>query len=139
MAIHGLLRVVSLILRTSNAFVVCLLDDDPSVLKGLGRLFSSADMLAETFSDPEEFLRYARTHRPAVALLDVHMPQMCGLEVQSQLREISPSTRVIIFTGKDDPLVRSTALNAGAAAFITKPFDDEELLTAVRLALASTN
>ena len=96
-------------------------------------------MLAETFSDPEEFLRYARTHRPAVALLDVHMPQMCGLEVQSQLREISPSTRVIIFTGKDDPLVRSTALNAGAAAFITKPFDDEELLTAVRLALASTN
>ncbi len=85
-------------------------------------------MGAETFSDPEEFLRYARTHRPAVALLDVHMPQMCGLEVQSQLRKISPSTRVIIFTGKDDPLVRSTALNAGASAFITKPFDDEELL-----------
>jgi len=124
-------------LKKSIAFVVCLLDDDPSVLKGLGRLFASADFLAETFSDPEEFLRYARTHRPAVALVDVHMPQMNGLEVQSRLREISPSTRVIIFTGKNDPLVRSTALNAGASAFITKPFDDEELLTAVRLALAS--
>jgi FixJ family two-component response regulator len=107
------------------------------VLKGLARLFSSADTLAETFTDPEEFLRYARTHRPAVALVDVCMPQMSGLEVQSQLREISPSTRVIIFTGKDDPLVRSAALNAGASAFFTKPFDDEELLTAVRLALAS--
>ncbi len=107
------------------------------MLKGLGRLFSSAVMQAETFSDPEEFLLYARTHRPAVALVDVHMPQMNGLEVQSRLREISPSTRVIIFTGKDDPLVRSTALNAGASAFITKPFDDEELLTAVRLAFAS--
>jgi two-component system, LuxR family, response regulator FixJ len=65
------------------------------------------------------------------------MPQMNGLEVQSQLREISPSTRVIVFTGNDDPLVRSTALNTGASAFLTKPFDDGELLTSVRLALAS--
>jgi len=116
-----------------------LLDDDPSVLKGLGRLFSSVDLHAEKFSDPEEFLLYARTHRPAVALVDVCMPQMSGLEVQSQLSQISPSTRVIIFTGKDDPLVRSTALNAGASAFLTKPFDDEELLTAVRLALVPAN
>jgi FixJ family two-component response regulator len=124
-------------LSTSNAFVVCLLDDDPSVLKGLGRLFSSAGLHAETFSDPQKFLEYARIHRPAVALVDVCMPQMSGLEVQSRVREISPSTRIIIFTGKDDLLVRSTALNAGASAFINKPFDDEELLTAVRLALAS--
>jgi two-component system response regulator FixJ len=122
-------------LRTTNAFAVCLLDDDPSVLKGLGRLFSSADLEAKTFDDPNEFLSYAQTHRPAVALIDVCMPQMSGLEVQSRLARISPSTRVIIFTGKDDPLVRSTALNAGASAFLTKPFDDEELLTAVRLAL----
>jgi len=124
-------------LRITSAFVVCLLDDDPSVLKGLGRLFSSADLDAKTFDDPREFLRYAQTHRPAVALIDVCMPQMSGLEVQSQLDKISPSTRVIIFTGKDDPLVRSTALNAGASAFLTKPFDDEELLTAVRFALTS--
>jgi two-component system, LuxR family, response regulator FixJ len=124
-------------LPSSNAFVVCLLDDDPSVLKGLGRLFLSADLHAEKFSDPEEFLRYVRTHRPAVALIDVCMPQMSGLEVQSRVGKISPSTRVIIFTGKADALVRSTALNAGASAFFTKPFDDEELLTAVRLALAS--
>jgi FixJ family two-component response regulator len=123
-------------LPNSNAFFVCLLDDDPSVLKGLGRLFSSAGLVAETFSDPHKFLEYARIHRPTVALVDVCMPQMSGLEVQSQLHKISPSTRVVIFTAKDDPLVRSTALNAGATAFLTKPFDDEELLTAVRLALA---
>jgi two-component system response regulator FixJ len=122
-------------LRNTNAFVVCLVDDDPSVLKGLGRLFSSADLDAKTFGNPEEFLRYAQTHRPAVALIDVCMPQMSGLEVQSRLGKISPSTRVIIFTGKDDPLVRSTALNAGALAFLTKPFDDEDLLTDIRLAL----
>ena len=122
---------------TSNAFVVCLLDDDPSVLRGLGRLFSAADLRAELFSDPKKFLGYARIHRPAVALIDVCMPQMSGLEVQSQLRKISPSTRAIIFTAKDDPLVRSTALEEGASAFFTKPFDDEELLSCVRLALAS--
>jgi two-component system response regulator HydG len=128
---------VWLIVPNSNAFVVCLLDDDPSVLKGLTRLFASADLHAETFSDPEEFLRYARNHRPGVAVLDVCMPQMSGLEVQSRLRELSPSTRVIVFTGKADALVRSTALNAGASAFFAKPFDDEELLTSVRLALTS--
>ncbi len=116
-----------------------MLDDDSSVLKGLGRLLSSADLHAETFDDPEKFLGYARIHRPTVALIDVCMPQMSGLEVQSRLREVSPSTRVIIFTGKDDPLVRSTALNAGASAFLIKPFCDEELLTAVRLALAPTD
>jgi two-component system response regulator HydG len=123
-------------LRNARAFVVCLLDDDPSVLKGLGRLLTSADLDPKTFGDPMEFLSYAQRHRPAVALIDVCMPEMSGLEVQSRLREISPSTRVIIFTGKNDPLLRSTALNAGASAFLTKPFESEELLTAVRLALA---
>jgi FixJ family two-component response regulator len=116
--------------------VICLLDDDPSVLKAVGRLLSSAGWQAQQFSDPDKFLEYAKIHRTPVAVIDVWMPLMNGLEVQSRLKELSPSTRVIIFTGKDDPLVRSTALNAGASAFLTKPFDDEELLTAVRLALA---
>jgi two-component system response regulator HydG len=117
--------------------IVCLLDDDPSVLKAVGRLLSSAGWRVEQFCDPDKFLVYAKTHRSPVAVIDVWMPIMNGLEVQSRLRELSPSTRVIIFTGKDDPRVRSAALNAGASAFLTKPFDDEELLTAVRLALAS--
>ena len=100
-----------------SPFVVCLLDDDPSVLKGLGRLFESADLPLKTFNDPRTFLGYARTHRPQVALIDVCMPQMSGLEVQSQLREISPSTRVIVFTGNDNPLLRSTALNTELRLF----------------------
>jgi FixJ family two-component response regulator len=117
--------------------VVCLLDDDPSVLKAVGRLLSSAGWRVKQFSEPDEFLVYAKIHRVPVAVIDVWMPVMSGLEVQTRLRELSPSTRVIIFTGKDDPRVRSTALNAGASAFLTKPFDDDELLTAVRLALTS--
>jgi two-component system response regulator HydG len=117
--------------------VVCLLDDDPSVLKAVGRLLSSAGWRVKQFTEPDDFLVYAKIHRVPVAVIDVWMPLMNGLEVQSRLHELSPTTRVIIFTGKDDPRVRSTALNAGASAFLTKPFDDEELLTAVRLALTS--
>jgi FixJ family two-component response regulator len=115
---------------------ICLLDDDPAVLKGMGRLLSAANWNVKQFSDPEEFLGYAKTHRPPIAVIDVWMPIMNGLEVQSRLREISPSTRIIIFTGKEDPRVRSTALNAGASAFFTKPFDNQEFLTAIRMALA---
>jgi len=124
-------------LPNPNTDVICLLDDDPSVLKAVARLLSSAGWHVQQFSDPEQFLEYAKIHRSPVAVIDVWMPLMNGLEVQSRLRQLSPSTRVIIFTGKDDPRVRSTALNAGASAFLSKPFDDEELLTAIRLALAS--
>jgi len=124
-------------LLNKNTDVICLLDDDPSVLKAVTRLLSSAGWHVEQFSDPNEFLSYAKIHRSPVAVIDIWMPLMSGLEVQSRLRELSPSTRVIIFTGKDDLMVRSTALNAGASAFLTKPFDDEELLTAIRLALAA--
>jgi two-component system response regulator HydG len=104
----------------------------------MGRLLASAGFPTEKFSDPVEFLRHSKIHRTPVAVIDVWMPQMNGLEVQSQLREISPTTRVIVFTGKDDDLVRSAALSAGACAFFVKPIDDEEFLTAVRLALSAS-
>jgi FixJ family two-component response regulator len=121
------------------AATVCLLDDDPAVLKGMNRLLSAANWNVKQFSDPKKFLLYAKTHRPPIAVIDVWMPIMNGLEVQSRLGKISPSTRVIIFTGREDPRVRSTALNAGASAFFTKPFDNQEFLTAVRLALAAVD
>jgi two-component system response regulator HydG len=115
------------------------LDDDPAVLKGMSRLLSAANWNVKQFSDPEKFLAYAKTHRPPIAVIDVWMPIMNGLEVQSLLREISPSTRVIVFTGKEDPRVRSAALRAGASAFFTKPFDNQQFLTAVRMALAAVD
>lgn len=118
---------------------ICLLDDDPAVLKGMNRLLSAARWNVKQFSDPEKFLVYAKTHRPPIAVIDVWMPIMNGLEVQSRLEEISPSTRVIIFTGKEDQRVRSAALNAGASAFFAKPFDNQEFLTAVRTALAAVD
>jgi two-component system response regulator HydG len=124
-------------LPDNNSSAICLLDDHPSVLKGLVRLLASAGLKAEPFSDPEKFLDYERVHHSPVAVIDIWMPLMNGLEVQSQLRHISPATRVIMLTANDDPSLRATALNAGASAFLTKPCDFEEFLATVRRALVA--
>jgi CheY-like chemotaxis protein len=93
------------------------------LLKALGRLMNSAGFIVEKFNDPATFLAKLQ-HAPCrVALLDVWMPQMNGLEVQACLRRDSPETRIIFISGRDDPLVRQTALDAGAVAFLAKPFE----------------
>lgn len=114
---------------------VCLVDDDPSVLKATSRLLVSSGWKVESFLDPVEFLRYAETSHPRLVVIDILMPIMNGLEVQSRLRTVSPSTRVIVLTSKDDPAVRSKALAAGAAAFFLKPVDDDEFLSGIESAL----
>ena len=113
---------------------VCLLDDDPSVLKATGRLLLSAGWDVETFDDPISFLSYARNDAPRVAVIDILMPIMNGLEVQQRLRVVSPSTRVIVLTSKDDASVRNQAIEAGASAFFLKPVDDCEFLAGVESA-----
>jgi len=115
---------------------IWLLDDDVSMLKALGRLMSSAGLVAEKFSDPLTFLAKLKHARCRVAVLDIWMPQMNGLEVQACLRRDSPETRIIFMTGRDDPLVRQTALDAGAFAFLTKPFEDETLVRLIHKAVA---
>jgi FixJ family two-component response regulator len=124
-------------LPDNDSSAICLLDDHPSVLKGLVRLLSSAGLKAEPFSDPNKFLDYERTHHSPVAIIDIWMPMMNGFEVQSQLRDISPSTRVIVLTANDDPSLRAAALNAGASAFLTKPCNYEKFLATVLRALAA--
>ena len=114
---------------------IWLLDDDPSMLKALGRLMSSAGFIAERFSDPVAFLANLKNARCRVAVLDVWMPQMNGLEVQARLRQDSPETQIIFITGRDDPSVRQTALDAGAFAFLAKPFEDEVMVDLVRKAM----
>jgi two-component system response regulator HydG len=124
-------------LSDNNSNAICLLDDHPSVLKGLVRLLSSAGLKAEPFSDPKKFLDYERIYQSPVAVIDIWMPIMNGLEVQSQLRDVSPSTRVIVLTANDDPSLRATALDAGASAFLTKPCNYEEFLETVQRALVA--
>jgi two-component system response regulator MprA len=115
---------------------VCLLDDDPSVLKSTSRLLASAGWQVEMFTDPMTFLDFVRDQKPQVAVIDILMPLMNGLEVQKRLRGLSPATRVIVLTSKDDPHVRSQALNGGAAGFFLKPVRDDQFLAGIESAAA---
>jgi FixJ family two-component response regulator len=114
---------------------IWLLDDEPSSLKSTKRLLNSDGWEVETFTDPNLFLEEAKTHRPLVVVTDMWMPLMHGLVVQEKLSQVSPATRVIVLTGKDDPHIRSRALAAGAAAFFFKPASGDDFLAAVRSAL----
>jgi FixJ family two-component response regulator len=116
---------------------VCLLDDDLSMLKALDRLLKSDGFNVERFHEPAAFLSAVGKSPCRVAILDVWMPDMNGLEVQAVLRKDSPQTRIIFISGRDDPSVRQTALEAGAFGFLSKPFDDEVLLQLVRKAVTS--
>ena len=120
-----------------NKETVYLLDDDSSILKSTGRLLDSAGWKVEAFTDPIAFLEQAAMHCPDVAVIDILMPEMNGLEVQTRLRRVSPSTRVIVLTAKDDPSVRRTAMNSGASAFFTKGVESSEFLAGVKAAADS--
>lgn len=116
---------------------VCVLDDDSSMLKAVERLLKSEEIAVQTFSDPAKFLSAIKDADCPVAILDVWMPEMNGLEVQARMRKESPQTHVIFVSAHDDPSIRQSALEAGAFAFLPKPFDDELLLEALRKAIDS--
>ena len=123
-----------------KAAAVYLLDDDTSILKATRRLLDSAGLNnVETFTDPNAFLQRAAMDRPELAVIDILMPDMNGLEVQKQLQQISPSTRVIVLTSKDDPSTRRIAMNAGASAFFTKGVESGDFLAGVKAAADSGN
>lgn len=119
-----------------KTLTVCLIDDDQSVLKATGRLLSSAGWKVDAFDDPYAFLEHARTCQPKVVVLDILMPKMNGLEVQKRLKTISPESRVIILTSKDDVSVRNEAMDNGACGFFVKPVSDDAFLAGVDAAFS---
>jgi FixJ family two-component response regulator len=116
----------------SPAKIVCLVDDDAAVLKSIGRLLASDGLSVRAFTKPKEFLAHVRIHAVPLVVLE----EMSGLEVQAHLSTISPDTRVIIITGRQDPRARLASLHLGAIAFFSKPFGDDQFLSAVHGALA---
>ena len=120
----------------SDTEIVCLVDDDLSILKSIERLLASDGFSVRAFNKPKEFLTYVQAHAVPLVVLDIWMEEMSGLEVQAQLSALSPQTRVIIITGREDQTAKLAALQSGVIAFFTKPFDDDQFLNAVRGALA---
>ena len=121
---------------TAAAKTVCLVDDDPAVLKAIARLLASDGFCVRAFNEPRSFLAHVETNTVPLVVLDVWMEQMTGLEVQAELYALSPRTRVIIMTGREDDASKVAATKWGAVAFFIKPFDDNQFLSAVRGALA---
>jgi FixJ family two-component response regulator len=115
---------------------VCIVDDDRSILECLRGLLASEKIEAVTFDDPGRFLDYVQVHHIRVAILDVAMPGLSGIQLQKQLYRFSPETRVIFVTGRPASEIRVLALNGGACAFLAKPIDVKAFLSSVRRALS---
>jgi len=111
------------------------IDDDSSVLKSLSRLLRSLGFETETFASAELFL--ARKHYDGVGciVLDVRMPGLSGMDLQDELSRADYSMPIIFITGHGNIPMSVQAMKRGAVDFLTKPFDDEELMQAVKKAI----
>src|SRR6266576_355180 len=115
--------------------IVCLVDDDPLVLRSTGLLLASDGFTVRRFDNGEDFITYVASHDVPLVVLDIWMEGMTGLEVLARLCAISPQTHVIVITGREDSAARLTAMQIGTVAFLIKPVDDEQFLEAVHRAL----
>jgi FixJ family two-component response regulator len=117
---------------TSTVFVV---DDDPSMRRSIQGLLKSAGLRSETFGTAEEFLRHKRPDGPNCLVLDVSLPGINGLDFQRQLADAGIQIPIIFITGHGDIPMTVRAMKSGAVEFLTKPFDDQDLLNAIHQAL----
>ena len=115
--------------------LVCVVDDDQSVRRGLGRLLKSAGYAAETFSSAEDYLAREIFEGPICLVLDVRMPGLKGPALQEALERRGACEQIVFLTGHGDVPTAARAMKRGAVDFLTKPFDDEELILAVKRAL----
>ncbi len=121
----------------SEESAVCLVDDDddPLVLNSLRHLLASDGIATCSFDKAETFLAHIKMYPVALVVLDIWMERVTGLEVMARLSVLSPQTRVIVITARNDLAARATAMASGPVAFFIKPFSDEKFLAAVHDAL----
>ncbi len=117
--------------------VIHVVDDDASVRTALERLLRAVGFEVETFASSQEFLDCGDCSGPGCLILDVQMPGMNGLDLEERLAASGSKLSVIYITAFDEPESRERAKRQGAVAFLTKPFDDEVLLGAIRTALGA--
>jgi FixJ family two-component response regulator len=121
---------------TTRAATVFVVDDEASVRKSLTRLLTSAGYVVETFASAREFLAFERPPGPGCVVLDVRMPGITGLELQEALAREAHHLSIVFITGHGDIRMGVRAMKDGAVDFLTKPFDDTDLLDAIGRAVA---
>jgi RNA polymerase sigma factor (sigma-70 family) len=117
------------------ASLVFVIDDDPSVRSSLKFLLSTVGLQAETFDSADSFLRKEPPDIPSCLVLDVRLPGLSGLDFQRELAGRNICIPIVFLTGHGDIPMSVRAMKAGAVEFLTKPFRDQDLLDAVRVAL----
>jgi len=117
--------------------LVYVVDDDASAREGVARLIRSAGVMTRTFASGEEFLAAPRPKPPGCLVLDVNLPGVSGLDVQQELAKSGPQFPIVFLTGHGDIPMTVRAVRAGAADFLTKPVDDEALLSIIRRCITS--
>jgi FixJ family two-component response regulator len=122
-------------LPSAGAPIVFVVDDDVSVRESLELLIGTEGWQPETFASAQEFLARPRASVPNCLVLDVALPGFTGLELQKRVARERPDMPIIFITGHGDVPTTVRAMKAGAIEFLTKPFGDEVLLDAVRVAL----
>ena len=115
--------------------IVFVVDDDISIRESLEPLIRAAGWLPQTFASAREFLARPRVTVPSCLILDVSMPDLDGLELQQRVAADRPDMPIIFITGHGDIPISVKAMKAGAVEFLTKPFGDEALMTAITQAL----
>jgi FixJ family two-component response regulator len=115
--------------------IVFVVDDDVSVRESLELLINNEDWQPKTFASAQEFLDCPRSLVPSCLLLDISLPGLNGLELQKRIASERRDIPIIFITGFGDVPKTVQAMKAGAVEFLTKPFDDELLLSAIRQAL----
>lgn len=124
---------------TEASTVIYIVDDDISVREALEALIHEAGWHPKTFSSAQDFLRYDRPRTPGCLILDVSLPDLSGLELQTQLTAEKFDLPIIFITGFGDVPMTVRAMKAGAVEFLTKPFGDEDLLRSVRSAVQASS
>jgi len=115
--------------------IVFVVDDDISVRESLELLIQFAGWQPEIFASAQDFLAHPRTATPSCLVLDVSLPDLNGLELQKLIASERTDMPIIFITGHGDVPMSVQAMKAGAVEFLTKPFDDEVLLSAIRHAI----
>lgn len=118
-------------MASTRPAVIAVVDDEAAVRKALLRLFRSSGYDARAFASGPEFLGTLPGSHYDCLVLDLHMPSMSGLDVQLDSAFLRAPVPTVVITGHDEPDTRRKCLAAGAGAYLSKPFDDNELLEVV--------
>jgi len=119
---------------TNPSARIAIVDDDASVRKALARLLTASSFDTETYGSAHDFLTSLETGKPDCLVVDLHMPELTGFDLQRHLARAGIRIPIIVITAHNEPGLRERCQSAGAAAFLLKPLDGSTLIGVINAA-----